>query len=543
MSKITKRIVSLLEGLGKSIVRFPLEAALCFVYFLLWVLADSKATLLPAGEHYYYLLLWFVPQLVLLFFLHQWSAAHKWKKALYALAWFLWIPLALTVHIPEGWYAGMANLLAVLLLFAGTSPTDNDALGRRILHVGKKLAMGLVIGGVTIGLVLAVLGSVSLLFDLNLSSNWYSYSAVFVMMVPMPLLCISLISEEEESLSESRFWTILIDYVLSPALVLYTLILYGYIIRILVNWQLPEGGVAYMILAYLSIGLLCYLLRLQISRRHFDWFFQAFPFLAVAPLVLLWAGSFRRIGDYGLTELRFYLLVLCVLSTLFVLMLFWKRTRSFHWMILLFGTAAVLFTYIPGIRAHDFGIRGQQKRFDALLPQLLEEGKFPETYNYDALKATPELRQTLMEAYESWQYLYREMKTEDLKKRYETYGGFFKFNRSQAEGACSYEPEAIWTIKAPLSLEDYSEWLPKSAYHYYEDAQKVIFYRDKTKREVLLECPIREQLDAANEDTLPEKVLIYRNETYLAVFPEIRDYGRNQSPSFIIPHLQLFRKP
>ena len=543
MRKITKRLVALLEGLGKSIVRFPLEAALCLVYFLLWVLADSEKITLLSGDQYHYLLYWFVPQLVLLYSLHRYGEKHQWGKALYALSWLLWIPLALTAHIPEGWYAGTANLLAVLLLFAGTAPADNETLGRHILHVGKKLAVGLVIGGVMIGIVLAVLGSVSLLFDLNLSSNWYSYSSVFIAMVPMPLLCLSLISEEEEPAAGGQFWKILIDYVLSPALVLYTLILYGYIIRILLNWQLPEGGVAYMILAYLGIGLLCYLLRLQIPGRHFDWFFQAFPFLALAPLVLLWAGSIRRIGDYGLTELRFYLLVLCVLSTLFVLMLFWKRTRSFRWMILLFGTAAVLFTYIPGIRAHDFGIRSQLARFDALLPQLLDDGKFPKVYDYRTLRDDSEHRKILLDAFESWMYLQYEMGEEALKKRYEAYGGEFNFDKWDAEGRGDGTLKAEWTLKEPVELQEYTEWIPESACHYYHDKVKVVFYRDATRQEVLLECPIRERLDAAEEGVAPEEVLVYRNETYLAVFPEITDYGMNQSPPFYIPSYQLFRKP
>lgn len=544
MGKITKRLVALLEGLGKSIVRFPLEAALCLVYYIIWVLADAEVITLPAGQRYYDLFNWFFPQLVLLFTLHRCAARHTWGKVLYGLSWFLWIPLVLTASIPDGWYAGVANLLAALLLFAGTEPADNDSLARHILHVGRKLAVGLVIGGVLTGVVEAVLGSVSLLFDLDLSSDWYSYSAMFILMVPTPLLCLSLIAEEEEPTAGSQFWTILIDYVLSPALVLYTLILYGYIIRILVNWQLPEGGVAYMILAYLGTGLLCYLLRLQVRKRHFDWYYQAFPYLAIAPLVLLWVGSFRRIGDYGLTEPRFYLLVLCALSTLFVLMLLWQRTRSFRWMILLFGAAAVLFTYIPGIRAHDFGIRGQQKRFEALLPQLLEEGRFPEKYDYEALKDEPEQMQALTDASESWLYLQQEMGYPALKERYAAYGGQFLFNQWEAaQKTLRTEPLRIWEQTTPVPLGVYTEWLPAASYHYYEDREKAIFYKDDSRKEILLECPVRQRLDAATEDAASEEVLVYRNDDYLAIFLLIQDYGKEGSPSFVIPNHQLYRKP
>ena len=85
---------------------------------------------------------------------------------------------------------------------------------------------------------------------------------------------------------------------------------------------------------------------------------------------------------------------------------------------------------------------------------------------------------------------------------------------------------------------------PRILYHYYEDGEKAVFYKDKSRKEILLDCPVRERLDAAAEDTVPEQVLVYRNETYLAVFPSITDYGRDQRPSFIVvPNVQLYRKP
>ena len=53
----------------------------------------------------------------------------------------------------------------------------------------------------------------------------------------------------------------------------------------------------------------------------FDWFYKAFPYIALAPLVLLWVGAFRRVGEYGLTEARVFLLAGAFLLTLFDLML------------------------------------------------------------------------------------------------------------------------------------------------------------------------------------------------------------------------------
>jgi hypothetical protein len=101
-----------------------------------------------------------------------------------------------------------------------------------------------------------------------------------------------------------------------------------------------------------------------VKNRHYEWFYKFFPAIAVPPLVLLWIGIFRRIGEYGITEDRFYLLVLAALVTLFVTMLVRERTRRFQLMVLVLSTSAILFTFIPGIRARDFGIRSQMSRLE-----------------------------------------------------------------------------------------------------------------------------------------------------------------------------------
>lgn len=541
MAKLSERISALSKGLGESLSRFPLEAALGFTYFIIWVLADSKTIVLPSGSGYENLAFWFFPHVVLLFFLHRLSAAHPWAKVPYFLSWLLWLPLVLVSKIPGGWYLGIAWMLSGLLLVIGHEKADNEGFGRRLLHVVRQGLTALGIVGALILVVLAVMASVDLLFDLSMSDKLFSYPVLFITLVILPLLCCFLLSEEEGKDNDKRFLQILIDYVLSPALVLYTLILYGYIIRILVNWKLPDGGVGYMVLAYLGAGLLCDLLRLQISHRHFDWFFRVFPFLAIAPVILLWVGTLRRIGDYGITEDRFYLLVLCVLSSLFLVMLLWKRTGSYRLMAIILGVAAALFTYCPGIRAHDFGIRSQLARFDELLPKLLEDGHFPDAYDYQAIGQDEALRESLLTASGIWHYLQREMPSGALEKRYEAYGGSFLFNEWNVEQRVASEVKSVWTASRPLSLDGYTQWLPASAYYYYEDREQGIFYRDQDRSDILLHCPIRERLDA--DDATAENVLLYRNDQYLAIFLEITDYGKDHSPSFTTCQVQLYCKP
>ncbi len=110
-----------------------------------------------------------------------------------------------------------------------------------------------------------------------------------------------------------------------------------------------------------------------LSTRHFDWFYRYFSYVALGPLVLLWVGVVRRVGEYGLTEMRVYLIAVSLLLTLFPLMLPSPRTRSFYRMSMITGGVAILLTFIP---ASDIGARSQRARQERVSEQVPGE---PET--------------------------------------------------------------------------------------------------------------------------------------------------------------------
>lgn len=106
------------------------------------------------------------------------------------------------------------------------------------------------------------------------------------------------------------------QYVLLPLVVIYLAILYVYEGKIVVQWQLPQGQVAYLVLAFSIAGilalLLLYPLRQSANERWITIFSQRY-YLALLPLIiLLFIGIFRRINDYGVTENRYIVAVLAI---------------------------------------------------------------------------------------------------------------------------------------------------------------------------------------------------------------------------------------
>ena len=529
MGKLKDRIAALGRGLAGSVRDYPLEMLLGLVYFFVYVFDRTISVKIP-GAYPEGLMSWFFPHYVLLFTLHQFSKGRPVVKVLYVLSWFLWIPLLLLGHGKWEWAVGISYLLAVILLILGDRRMDDETYGRHILRTTGKVVSGFLVGGLLILIVSAVLYSVNFLFALHLREEWFFRPVVFIVLVILPLLCCHFLTGLSSPIggTPSRLLTIAIDYILSPALVIYTLILYVYCFLILVNWKLPEGGVAYLVLSFLVVGLACHLLRLQVQKPHFEWFYKAFPAIAAAPLVLLWVGIIRRVSEYGFTETRIYLAALAALVTVFVGMLVSRRSRRFQLMTLILAGAAVLLTFIPGIRARDFGLRSQQARLERLLPLVLESGKPLEAADYEVMKADSTRLEAFRSALPVWNYLRSEMDKDAFQARYGALGDFQAVENARSASDRELVVDSEWIVlPGRVDLGRYSHYVPRDGYHYAEDGETAVFFADASKQDTLLVCPVRERLEAFAAacdaaEAAPENVLIYSNERYMAVFDRIR---------------------
>lgn len=546
MSRFSERIRSGTWHFVRSIKEFPVEALLGLTYFIFFIFADKIGATTDWTDKFPFFL-WFFPHYVLVFTLHRFSEERPGMKWLYYLSWFLWIPLFFFRKPLSAFNAlwTVAYVLAVILLVIGEKKLDNEAYGRNILRTAVKVAVSFIVGGILMAVVTAIIVSFNYLFGLELKDGWFTDPNVFIAMNIIPLLCCSAVSDGKPLMKGEQMLRTVVDGILSPALILYTLILYAYMVRIIIRWELPDGGVAYMVSAYICIALLCCMFLPMISKRHFDWFYDWFPALAAAPLVLLWTGVLRRIGEYGMTGQRFYLVLASVLMTIFVAMLVRSRSRNFQLMTLILAVALAVFTYIPGISARDFGIRGQQKRLDALLPQVLDEGRFPEKLDYASISADSTLLGNWKTVGSSWQYLKLNMDKDSFEKKYGKYGimpswiSWTLAGKEQWVEDFTAEP-VVYRMEEPVSLGKYTEFIPSGNYHYYEDKQYAIFYSGPDKATVLLQCDIKDRLGSGAEGS---EALVYSNDGYLAVFTSISDFGDNERRSFTTGQHMLFKKP
>lgn len=104
------------------------------------------------------------------------------------------------------------------------------------------------------------------------------------------------------------------QYILVPLATVYLIILLVYEVKILIEWELPKGLVSGLILGYAGLGLLALLLVYPLRDQEGNGWIKVYGryfYLFLLPLVaLLILAISKRIGSYGITQYRYFLMVL-----------------------------------------------------------------------------------------------------------------------------------------------------------------------------------------------------------------------------------------
>lgn len=321
----------------------------------------------------------------LLFALHlaQQRYRIKWPLPLIGLlvlvGYYYWLPAGdveqPTTLILLGVSAVSFHLAAAVVPF--WKPADSDGFWdynkNMFINTVQTAIFTVVLWG---GLALAVL-AVEHLFNLRVSNDFWGYLAMTVLIMGSSLVFALFAKGGFEALKTATPYPLVlkffVQYVLIPLLIIYLLILYSYGIKIVVEWDLPQGWVSYLVLAYSFLGvlslLLLYPLREVADKIWVRFFSRAFYITLVPLLVLLFVAIGIRIGDYGFTENRYYVLLLaCWLLGITAYQLINRQNRI--WIIpvslLLVGYPTL---WLPGLNVWSVSVNSQEHRLHRLLAE------------------------------------------------------------------------------------------------------------------------------------------------------------------------------
>lgn len=153
------------------------------------------------------------------------------------------------------------------------------------------------------------------LFDANIKGEVYYYMFLIVSLVFAISLFLSKIpsvDEEFKDLEYTKPLKVLILYIVIPLITIYTAILYVYFAKILVTMEWPKGLVSHLVLWYstISVGIIFLITPILDENKAAKLFKIWFPKIILPVLLMMFMSIGQRVGQYGITENRYYIIIL-----------------------------------------------------------------------------------------------------------------------------------------------------------------------------------------------------------------------------------------
>lgn len=299
-----------------------------------------------------------------------------WRK----IYWVVWVPIVpltlwggLEAWVESAPYRISLGILAPLLLLLSLRAVRNDRFVSGTIVWLRSGALALLFANVALGLFYAILYSTTYIFGLE--GKWIEHVAVWAVTIvetlAVPVLFLMMADRwRGAELRGNRILEVLLNYIVTPALLIYTVILYLYMAKILFTWSLPEGGVAYLVFGFTMTTLAVKALDQLLDKRIYNWFFGRFSLVSLPMLVLFWIGVVRRTNEYGLTEPRVYLVVCGGLMTFCVLLFLSQRVGRYLWVCLAAWVTFAVLAYVPVLEPERVAVRSQADRAERIARSL-----------------------------------------------------------------------------------------------------------------------------------------------------------------------------
>lgn len=218
-------------------------------------------------------------------------------------------------------YVGMTYLFiyttAFLSIFVAPFFKQNDENGFWVFLM-KNAKAAVVATAISVVLLIAIDGLLFgffNLFDIKVSARPFVYSAIISSCTIFPILFFSGIPSIDDCLQETpalnKFQTSANKFLFLPVISLYIILLYAYIAKIIIQWEMPKGMVSYLV----SASMLLMLLRVTLTlperinpKPSFEkTLLKILPAACIPLVILMSVGIMRRISDYGISEDRYYI--------------------------------------------------------------------------------------------------------------------------------------------------------------------------------------------------------------------------------------------
>ena len=227
-----------------------------------------------------------------------------------------------------------------------------------------------------------VLTTISYLFFSSNNDFFFrltTYSFWFIAEVFGASLFLSLLKKPDDDLENYEFpsiFNLLIKFVIIPLIVIYTGVLYIYMAKTVISMQLPKGLISHLVLWYTAFSVIIMILITPFTQKDkfLGNFKKYFPYFSIPLIFASLFALFQRIYQYGITEKRYYVLIL-IFWLLFCVILFIRKMNITGIFISLIA-CVVIAVYTP-FSAKSVSNFSQKERLKRMLVKYgaLKDGK------------------------------------------------------------------------------------------------------------------------------------------------------------------------
>ncbi|MEG9499499.1 DUF4153 domain-containing protein [Mannheimia indoligenes] len=254
-------------------------------------------------------------------------------------------------------------------------------------------------------------------YDYSLFERFWIFSIVWA----FPVLFLTLEHQRaaDDSTYLNRVGEMLLNWILSPALIIYTAIIYAYVIYIILRGEMPNGVVANVAFPYLTIGLAIQAVQLLLQNAKWQWFYRYYVYLALLPLALVWYAIYIRLSNYGLTEARIYLAIGAITLSICYGLLLVQRFAQYR----LFSAVSIVVILISVfvLDPQKMAIKDQTQRLDRYLNEhnlLNKNNKIDKEAVFKHKQSLGDNRAEIERFDSMVSYVAREFRSEQFKEKY-----------------------------------------------------------------------------------------------------------------------------
>ena len=211
------------------------------------------------------------------------------------------------------------------------------------------------------------------IFRLTMYSSW------FIAEVLGASLFLSLLKKPDTDLENYEFpsiFNLLIKFVIIPLIAIYTGVLYIYMAKAVISMQLPKGLISHLVLWYTAFSVIIMILITPFTQKDkfLGNFKKYFPYFSIPLIFASLFALFQRIYQYGITEKRYYVLIL--IFWLFFCMILFIRKINITGIFISLIACVVIAVYTP-FSAKSVSNFSQKERLKRMLVKYgaLKDGK------------------------------------------------------------------------------------------------------------------------------------------------------------------------